>query len=58
MKTQNIKKKDAEMSSENELAYPTKNKVTFFWKSDKPGVNSKEKRVETSVNRGCNLKMV
>jgi len=39
------------------LGYPTENKVIFFWKSDKTGVKV-EKRVETSVNRGCNLKMV
>jgi len=36
----------------------TENKVTFFWKSDETGVNTIEKRMETSVNQGCNLKIV
>jgi len=31
---------------------------TFFWKSDETGVNTIEKRVDVSVNRGCNMKMV
>jgi len=35
---------------------PTKNKLTLFGKKGETGVKTIEKRVETSVNQGCNLK--
>jgi len=42
--------------------FPTENKLTLFWKKGKNkyliATKSIKKRVETSVNLGCNLKMV